>query len=73
MSIKENEFYHGNIYTIHFPYDRKPICVGLDGVTEITEARLQGQGADVAWFEIWRAKQIKELVNAAHVASVEYE
>ena len=32
MALNE-EFYHENIHTIHFPHNRKPISIGMDKVT----------------------------------------
>ena len=52
---------------------RPAILVGSRGVTRIEAYEELGQGNYVPWFAVYHGDVIVERVNAAHVASVEYQ
>jgi len=62
------------IKRLWFPGSGRPaILVGANSVTHIEPYSENGQMEAVPWFAIYHRDVIMERVNAAHVASVEYQ
>lgn len=67
------QFYHNVIKGLLFPAGGHPaIRVGTFGVTAITEESANGQMAEVPWFSIQKGRDTVEMINAAHVETVQY-
>lgn len=69
-----SNFYHNTIAGLLFPHGgHYAIRVGENGVTSIAEEAVYGEMAMVPWFRIQKGDQAVEMVNAAHVETVEYD
>lgn len=67
-----SNFYHNTISGLLFPHGQRVVRVGENGVTAIAEEAVYGEMAMVPWFRIQKGDQIVEMINAAHVETVEY-
>ena len=67
-----SSFYHNAIIGLLFPHGQRVIRVGENGITAIKEEAVYGEMSMVPWFSIQRGDQVMEMVNAAHVETVEY-